>query len=173
MILKLDDIPPEGLELEVDRDPGVPELIPFHPARPVKGIFTIRKTGSQVHVRGVVIGSLHQECSRCLSSYLHNVKEEFSIELRPLSFLGDGEELELTGDDLNVEFFRGEDLDLDHLLTEQLSLALPMKPLCSDECAGICSVCGNDRKNGTCSCDETGIDPRWKALEALKDRKRK
>jgi len=172
MILKLDDIPPDGLELEVGLDPDVPALIPFHADRPLTGIFRIRKTGSHVLVRGVINGFLHQECSRCLTDYLYSVNEEFSIELRPISFLSDGEEVELTGDDLNIEFFRGDELDLDHLLVEQLSLALPMKPLCSEKCAGICSVCGTDRKNGFCSCDETSIDPRWEALEGLKDRKR-
>jgi len=172
MILKLDDIPPDELELEVELDPDIPALIPFHAARLLTGIFRIRKTGSQVLVRGVINGILHQECSRCLMRYPYNVNEEFSIELRPVSFLSDGEELELAGDDLNVEFFRGDELDLVHILAEQLSLALPMKPLCSEKCAGLCSVCGIDRKNGFCSCDETGIDPRWEALEALKDRKR-
>ena len=173
MILKLDDIPPEGLELEIELEPEAPELDPFSAARLVTGIFSIRRTGSQVLVQGAINGSLHQDCSRCLKSYLHNIDEKFSIELRPISFLGDGEELELTGDDLNVEFFRGEDLDLGHLLLEHLSLSLPMKPLCSEDCVGICSVCGNDGGSGLCSCDETGIDPRWKALEALKDRNRK
>ncbi len=171
MILKLDEIPPDGLEVEVELDPGVPGLIPLHAASPLTGILSIRKTGSQVLVRGAINGSLHQECSRCLTGYLFNVNEEFSVELRPVSFLSDGEELELAGDDLNVEFFRGDELDLDHILAEQLSLALPMKPLCSEKCTGLCSVCGTDRRNGFCSCDETVIDPRWEALKALKDRK--
>ena len=172
MILALDDIPPEGLELEIELDPEAPELTPFHAAEPITGTFRIRRTGSQVLVRGKINGGLSQECSRCLKIYPHNVDEEFSIELRPLSLLGDGEELELTGEDLNVEFFRGEGLDLDHLLMEQLNLSLPMKPLCSEDCVGICSVCGNDGKIGSCSCDQVVSDPRWQALEVLKDRNR-
>lgn len=170
MIITLDDIPPGGLELKVELGPEAPALAAYKAARPVEGVFTIRRTGSQVLVRGVINGSLRQECSRCLKNYHQDVDEEFSFELRPLSLLGDGEELELTGDDLDVEFFRGDALDLDHLLTEQLSLSLPMKPLCSEDCPGICSNCGKEGKTGSCACDETAVDPRWQALEAMKDR---
>jgi len=45
-----------------------------------------------------------------------------------------------------------------------------MKPLCREDCQGLCPVCGADKNTGTCSCEESTPDPRWAALAALKSR---
>ncbi len=172
MILKLDGIPPEGLNVDVELAPDSSEVTPFNVSGPVVGSFRIDRLGPQILVRGVVHGYVFQDCSRCLKRYLHEVREKFSLNLRSLSLVPEGEELELGADDLDVEFFQGDALDLAHLLAEQLSLALSMKPLCSEECGGLCPLCGLDRTEGKCSCREERIDPRWKALRALKQNKK-
>jgi uncharacterized protein len=45
-----------------------------------------------------------------------------------------------------------------------------MKPLCREDCQGLCPVCGADKNTGACSCVESSPDPRWAALAALKSR---
>jgi uncharacterized protein len=71
-------------------------------------------------------------------------------------------------DDLDLFPYSGEEVDLAPLLREQIILAVPYAPLCSDACRGLCVVCGIDRNTGTCTCDPTPIDPRWLALKILK-----
>ena len=93
-----------------------------------------------------------------------------TLEFRPAETMaGSGSDLELASDDLDVEFFRGDTLDMGHLAAEQVNLALPMKPLCSDGCRGICPVCGLDRTKGNCRCEEENIDPRWSGLTGLRE----
>jgi uncharacterized protein len=55
-------------------------------------------------------------------------------------------------------------------MREQFYLALPMKPLCRDECRGLCPVCGINRNRETCDCQSAWVDPRLDALRSLKDR---
>lgn len=63
---------------------------------------------------------------------------------------------------------RGEMLDLQPLVRDSLLLELPLAPLCSDDCRGLCPTCGADLNESPCGCTETPSDPRWAALEALK-----
>ena len=59
-------------------------------------------------------------------------------------------------------------VDLTDLLREELILATPLAPLCREDCAGLCPVCGEDRNERPHVHDET-VDARWSALQALKD----
>jgi uncharacterized protein len=170
MLVHLEDIPPEGLEVELVMDPDDPAVRDMEIRGPVKGTLKISKTGHQVLVRGRVNGQVQLTCARCLTDFTVEIDEEVDVELRPAFDLDrDARERELGSDDLDVEFFRGDALDVGHLAAEQVSLAIPMKPLCREECAGICPQCGADRVAGSCSC-EPDTDPRWSALKDLKSR---
>jgi uncharacterized protein len=61
----------------------------------------------------------------------------------------------------------GEQLDLAPMTRELVLLELPDAPLCRDDCAGICAVCGRDRNVEPCDCDETVRDERWAVLDQL------
>jgi uncharacterized protein len=53
-------------------------------------------------------------------------------------------------------------------MREQFYLALPMKPLCREDCKGLCPICGVNRNRETCSCRSEWVDPRMEALRKLK-----
>src|ERR671919_630513 len=80
------------------------------------------------------------------------------------------EESEVREEDLETSFYRNEQIDLNELLREQFYLALPMKPLCRDECKGLCPQCGTNLNTGTCDCGPGWEDPRLAALKQLKSR---
>jgi DUF177 domain-containing protein len=61
----------------------------------------------------------------------------------------------------------GEQLDLAPMIRELVLLELPEAPLCRDDCAGICAVCGGDRNVEPCDCDDTVRDERWAVLDQL------
>ncbi len=169
MLVHLEDILPEGIEIEVSLDPDDPAVRELNVKGPVVGSFKIRKLGQQVLVRGSVSGEVLLTCARCLVEFTTRIREVVDIELRPVLDLDrTAQERELGSDDLEVEFFRGDALDAGHLAAEQISLCIPMKPLCQDDCRGICPECGANKSLGTCSC-EPDTDPRWSALKALKD----
>lgn len=56
------------------------------------------------------------------------------------------------------------ELDLEELLREELQLSWPSKVLCSEECKGICSVCGQNLNEGDCECDSFVPDIRLAGL---------
>ena len=77
-------------------------------------------------------------------------------------------ELELEQDDLGLLHVEDGVLDTRPLIIEQVHLSIPMKPLCKQDCAGLCASCGADLNAGPCGC-EKAADPRWQALAALKE----
>jgi uncharacterized protein len=109
-------------------------------------------------------------CNRCLKPIVEQAKSD--VELMILVEHGPeaGGEHALHEQDLGILYLQDELLETDPILIEQLQLNIPMKPLCRDDCRGLCPICGADRNAGTCKCEESTPDPRWAALAALKDR---
>lgn len=66
----------------------------------------------------------------------------------------------------------GELLDLKPLVRDAILLDLPIAPLCRDDCAGLCPTCGADLNDGPCACPPASGDPRWAALDALRQHAR-
>ena len=60
-----------------------------------------------------------------------------------------------------------EKIDLSPLVRDAMLLELPLAPLCREDCAGLCPVCGTDRNESACAC-EPAPDPRWATLDALR-----
>jgi uncharacterized protein len=115
---------------------------------------------------GEVRGKAEAHCGRCLETYPLEVAQEFSLVLTPATRLTG--EIELAPGDLTQSFYEGTEIDLTPLMYEQIMLALPTRPLCGEECRGLCPQCGSNRNTGQCTCvAETG-DPRWSALRNLK-----
>lgn len=63
----------------------------------------------------------------------------------------------------------GDQMDLEPLARDAVLLELPQAPLCRADCAGICPTCGADRNVAPCQCATAAPDPRWAALDALRD----
>lgn len=127
-----------------------------------------RPHGGSVTVFGRFRATSQLVCSRCLESVPWTVDERYSVEYRRLPTTAQEEEVGLEEDDLDVVFLESEEFDLIDLAAEQILLAMPMRILCDENCAGLCPTCGANR-NGEKSCDcPPDIDPRWRALEGLR-----
>ncbi|HVS62571.1 MAG TPA: DUF177 domain-containing protein [Thermoanaerobaculia bacterium] len=110
-------------------------------------------------------------CGRCLEPVTLPVDESFDLlAVSPAEEPEIAEELELEQSDLDVVTVEGEELDTDPLVVEQVRLNVPMKPLCSEQCRGLCPRCGNNLNQGSCECPASDGDPRWSRLAALRDR---
>jgi uncharacterized protein len=106
-------------------------------------------------VHGTVAGEYESECSRCLAP----VRAHFETPVRELF-----ERDVIEGETYPLE---GEEVDLELPVRDTVLLDLPVAPLCREDCAGLCPVCGIDRNTATCDCDPNPPDPRWDALRAL------
>ena len=107
------------------------------------------------------------ECSRCLAAYPFAADENFSLVLYKRE-PGEPAERQLDRDDLDVYFFEEPELSVRPIVEERIQMAVPMKPLCKEDCLGLCPTCGEDLNQGNCECREETIDPRWEALSKLK-----
>lgn len=101
-------------------------------------------------------------CDRCLS----DVKQEFPLEFTKYADLAVSDaELKEGFDESN--FIDGYHLDVDKMLYNEILVGWPTKVLCSEDCKGICSVCGQNLNVGACDCEDTGLDPRMSVVRDL------
>ena len=112
-------------------------------------------------VSGVYETKLQLTCSRCLSSY----ELPFTGEIKALYGASPQEDAD---GELAVHSFSGDNIELDGLLLSEISFALPMQPLCREDCRGLCPECGVNLNHDACSCAHENIDPRWAKLAYFK-----
>lgn len=111
------------------------------------------------------------ECSRCVEPYPFANASAFHVRFRPRPEASqENEEVEITDkEELDVEYYSDRELPLRDLALEQIQLSLPMKPLCDENCLGLCPTCGVNRTRQSCSCGESIVDERWGALKGLRE----
>jgi uncharacterized protein len=142
----------------------------FKVASPVKLAFEIDKDKSTFRLVGHTVTTLETRCSRCLEPMVVPVDAAFDLRYQPhTENTGEGER-EIEEDDLTTAFYQNDEIDLEHLMREQFYLALPMKPLCTDDCKGLCVMCGTNLNRSTCDCKRDFDDPRFDALRALRSK---
>jgi len=140
----------------------------FRVIAPVELAFDIFKDKDQFRLVGAVKTTLELPCSRCLEAFALPVDASFDLRYQPhTDNKGEGEK-EVEEDDLTTAFYENDEIDLGQLMREQFYLALPMKPLCREDCKGLCPVCGTNLNAGGCSCDRAWEDPRLAALLELR-----
>ncbi|MFB0520802.1 MAG: DUF177 domain-containing protein, partial [Desulfatiglandales bacterium] len=88
---------------------------------------------------------------RCLELYGWDLSTDFMVYLLMSPFRGELE-VELSEDDLNLDFIDGKFLDSDQIIKEQIILSVPMKTLCTPKCKGLCPICGCNLNMTRCSC---------------------
>ncbi len=131
---------------------------------------TVRRVADGFEVAGRLDARGSVSCARCTAAIPWSAHESFDFELRSAQAAPVVEELELAAEELEVVFSESDSLDLHELALQQVLLALPMKPLCNEHCAGLCPRCGADLNAGeACRCESSSVDPRWAPLLALKD----
>ena len=110
-------------------------------------------------IEGKASIALEIPCDRCLEP----VRVPFELEFTK------NVELQESGDEISDEFdeknyIDGYNLDVDKLLYNEILIGWPMKILCSEDCKGICNVCGQNLNEGTCDCEDTSLDPRMSVI---------
>ena len=167
MAIKIKDIPPEGLTLELAQkldlfDKGTASTA-------FTAVLSIKPTGGgNLHITGRVQSAPLLECSRCLKSFAYGIDTELTIDVAPVSAMGTSPEHELIGGELDMEFYQGDEIEPADLVKEQLLISIPMVPLHSPECRGLCAVCGTDLNASDCGCRNDGQEG-FGAFSVLKD----
>lgn len=143
------------------------DVCDFEFAEPAAVRIEYYRAGLELFFDGHVASRVIGHCGRCLENFAFPLDADFSLVLvpRPPVSHGDGE---LSADELDVGFYDGDLVDLTPVVREQIIVALPTRPLCSEECKGLCPTCGANRNTQTCDCATTTGDARLAALRNLK-----
>ena len=129
--------------------------------------FEIHKDKDRFRLVGTVAAELELLCSRCLEPFRLPIAASFDVRYLPATAASEDVEREVDDEDLETSYYRNDEIDLNELLREQFYLALPMKPLCAEDCRGLCAQCGTNLNAGTCGCAPVWDDPRLAALKGL------
>lgn len=176
--IALADIPAEGREFTYT-EPAIwvsrwqEYKLPFQEREALQAAFRILPQKDGLLIIGDIQGSVLTPCDRCTSD------TELPIYIRFEEFepFPEADEAPKEKDDAN-EFDdapglirktrAGLEFNAADFLWEQFSLAAPVKPVCDEECKGLCPECGADLNQESCGCGEQGLDPRLAALRGLK-----
>lgn len=109
-------------------------------------------TGNDIEVRAHVNAEVATECNRCLDKISLPINFDFVEVIEE-----------------NSDVVQDELLDLDAVVIENIIVNIPMRVVCSEDCPGLCPMCGHNLKEGPCDCKNENIDPRLAVLKRLKD----
>ena len=164
------EIPDEGLDIEFSEPPHAvflkAEGFTIVGSLEVKG--RLNKLDRDVLVRAELKTTVELSCARCIEPVSMPVSSRLELEYRLKDKAPRGDESELRDEDVEVYYYTKSRIDLGDAIGDQILLALPMKPLCTDSCKGLCSRCGANLNRGRCKCPEEEVDPRLIILQALK-----
>jgi uncharacterized protein len=135
---------------------------------PVNVDLELKKTSKGFDLNGEVNTKLMINCSRCLKPFefdivseitAYYINKEFEKELNKTEHLSSLE---------NIIYYKNDSIDLTDRVIEAIILAVPEKPLCKENCKGLCPICGEDlNENPDHSCEKEEVDPRLKDLLKL------
>lgn len=128
---------------------------------PVHVIVTHQKK-KELHIQAESEVVIRIPCDRCLE----DVEWKFSVDFTKYVDLGSSDAELKEGFD-ESDFIDGVRLDVDKMLFREILTGWPTKVLCSEDCKGICNICGQNLNTGTCNCEDTGLDPRMSVVRDL------
>jgi len=130
----------------------------------------VEKVLKNVSIKGKIKAGIKLECCRCLEEFNFPAEIEFKYVLTPVDDLKK-DDLELTYKDLEYNYYEGDVIDLGQIMVEQVVLQIPVKPLCSDSCKGLCPVCGVNLNIEKCDHKAQQIGSSFAALKNFKANK--
>ncbi len=152
MNIVVSEIPDSGMWVEFHGNDFVWEgLKGLNVTRYPEGKFFVEKSNTAVFVKGQVHAELRLICSRCLEEFPFPVDPEVRYTLQPRVPVLD-REIELTPEDLEYSYYDDDHIEIERLIEEPIVLAIPIKPLCHEDCLGLCPVCGENKNMKHCTC---------------------
>jgi len=131
---------------------------------PVHGTVRLMRTNRGVLVRANLETSAKLECGRCLEAFVQHLPIRFSEEFIPKIDVTTGRPANVPHESYAFMIDEHHDLDLEPAVREYGLIELPMAPVCQENCAGLCPVCGVNRNTEKCNCVVQAADERLAAL---------
>lgn len=133
----------------------------------VQGDIGLVRTDRGILAKGTLCVTVNVTCSRCLRLFGCSLNLKVEDEYFPVAEVASGTPAPLPEESDGITIDKYHTLDLTEIIRQNALLALPIKPLCRQDCAGLCSECGHNLNQGSCGCPPVGTDPRWSKLSQL------
>jgi uncharacterized protein len=138
---------------------------------PVQGQITVINTGQLLLVQGEVKAQVRTECARCAEPGIVEItapiEEEFSIRGPEGAPLEPVETIDV--EEPAAAAFADNVLDLSELVRQQLLVSMPLRPLCTPDCKGLCPECGGNLNQGPCACPAASEESPFSVLKSMLD----
>ena len=133
-------------------------------AAPVELELELRHDSAGMTGVGVIRTELRCSCARCLNEFEQELQQLMEFKLLDQEPDTADEQAE------NWAIICNDEIDLRDMVKEVIILSMPLRPLCSLQCRGLCPGCGVDLNHEQCHCQGEVLDPRWEKLKQLIDR---
>jgi uncharacterized protein len=132
----------------------------------------VHRDGDIVVIKGEVIAPVEVNCSRCIELFKMEVKGTFSLVVKKMPVGIAVPQVIEEEDSINEEHLLYVEhdvarMDITEYVHDAVILALPLKPVCREDCKGLCYSCGHNLNESECGCERKNIDPRWQALSDI------
>lgn len=134
-------------------------------ASPVKVSLDVTRSGDELHITGRASVDALLQCARCLEQYPSKVESPVEVMVMVGGEIADQEDDHLVRLPAGARY-----VDLTDEVRSELLVRLPLKPLCNEDCKGLCPACGINLNLGRCACRVERRDSRWDALKDFKGR---
>ncbi len=178
--ISLQDIPPEGMRLACEVGSEDLQLAEHGPG--LKDVLaltaTVQVEASGFLVEGELNGLLVHECVRCLEACEASADVSFQARYQDPEKRGatgkGGRPVEEKSGPVEVDDYPmvAQHIDLQDVLREQIILSVPMQPLCSDDCRGLCQACGQNLNVKACGCEERKTESPFSVLQDVRQSSR-
>lgn len=136
---------------------------------PLRVQLNVAREYDHIRVHGRVATTVHLGCSRCLTEFDAEIDSPFTVFYMPAAAgVTQDEEVELTEEDLVSATYDGDEIDFTGEISEQVLTEIPIKPLCREDCKGLCPVCGADLNVTACGCKNDLFSSKLGALKNLR-----
>ncbi|MFB3040419.1 MAG: DUF177 domain-containing protein [Candidatus Poribacteria bacterium] len=135
-------VPPLELDLEVEDT---------HVGGPIYSRLQLLRTDQNVYINADFSTSVTVECRRCLESFETDIKAEMELYFSPAN---KSEKSDVSLDETGERHYSGDIIDFSEEARQALVLEIPVWPLCSESCEGLCPQCGQNFNIAECSCHE-------------------
>ena len=132
--------------------------------RQIQGEVRLMNTDRSILAKGTLHTDVELTCSRCLSLFSYPLALKIEEEFFPVTDIVTGTPLPLPDEPGCFTIDEHNILDLTEVTRQYTLMAIPMKPLCREDCAGLCLTCGNNLNQAPCNCPPKPADPRWSEL---------
>ena len=133
----------------------------------VQGEVKLMRTDRSILAKGTLHTEVEVTCSRCLSLFSCPLTLNIEEEYFPITDVVSGASLPLPEEPSCFTIDEHHVLDLTEAIRQYALLAIPMKPLCREDCAGLCPNCGHNLNQGPCDCLPPEAEPHWSELSKL------